>query len=40
MSSNFSKNFLLESKYICENLNYDHIEKAAKIINEIQKKKG
>ena len=40
MSFNFSKNFLLESKYICENLNYSHIENVAKIINGIQKKRG
>ena len=40
MNLNFSKKFLIESQYICENLNYNHIEKVAKIIHEIQKKKG
>tara|TARA_X000000950_G_C13626680_1_gene541681 strand:+ start:163 stop:753 length:591 start_codon:yes stop_codon:yes gene_type:complete len=40
MSSNFSKKFLIESKYICENLNYDHIEKVSRIIHKIQKKGG
>ena len=38
MNLNFSKKFLIESQYICENLNYNHIEKVAKIIHEIQKK--
>ncbi len=40
MLFNFSKSFLFESKYICENLNYNHIENAAKIIHRIQKKRG
>ena len=40
MLFNFSKSFLSESKYICENLNYNHIENVAKIINGIQKKRG
>ena len=40
MSLSFSKKFLLESKYICDNLNYSHIENVAKIINVVQKKRG
>ena len=40
MYKNFSQKFLQESKFICENLNYDHIEKTALIINSIQKKGG
>jgi D-sedoheptulose 7-phosphate isomerase len=40
MQKNFSRTFLLEAKDICENINYSHIEKAASIINKIQKNKG
>ena len=40
MKKNFSKEFLFESKLICENLNYNHIEKTALIINKFKKKKG
>jgi D-sedoheptulose 7-phosphate isomerase len=40
MYKNFSQKFLMESKFICENLNYNHIEKTALIINSIQKKGG
>ena len=38
MKKNFQKKFLFESKLICENLNYNHIEKSAKIINKFKKK--
>ena len=40
MQKNFSRKFLLEAKYICENIDYSHVEKAANIINKIHKNKG